>query len=337
MTRVHVTFSAALRRWDIASEGWSGRCDLTVVRSGLEVGRGPDGRIRELSLELDEVRPQSDIVALVAEAFGETIAGLVVSSDGSTDIDALIGEGTERLERAATPPLSDEPGIPVKVDDEVFAIPFSRGRGRLIVRQGSLEVTIPDPGRHRETWIRISDAETGIMLALGPTPPPRRIASVPFALGLPPEVLHVDVSSDPIRDVGSRAERRRAWVMGLMAEAELAAHRRPGRSAAVAAEAARVADAIGDDSLATTARLIAATSARRGRLRVAGVMIAAGLAVAALVVLPRVLGGGDGPTGGPFYENCPAARRAGVAPIRRGEPGYRTALDRDADGVACEG
>ena len=36
------------------------------------------------------------------------------------------------------------------------------------------------------------------------------------------------------------------------------------------------------------------------------------------------------------YPNCDAARAAGVAPIRIGEPGYGAHLDRDNDGVACE-
>lgn len=36
------------------------------------------------------------------------------------------------------------------------------------------------------------------------------------------------------------------------------------------------------------------------------------------------------------YANCAAARAAGAAPIRRGEPGYGPHLDRDGDGVACE-
>ena len=40
--------------------------------------------------------------------------------------------------------------------------------------------------------------------------------------------------------------------------------------------------------------------------------------------------------GGIYYPNCDAARAAGAAPIRRGEPGYRPALDRDNDGIACE-
>ena len=37
-----------------------------------------------------------------------------------------------------------------------------------------------------------------------------------------------------------------------------------------------------------------------------------------------------------YYRRCADARAAGAAPIRRGEPGYREALDRDLDGVACE-
>ncbi|WP_033261003.1 excalibur calcium-binding domain-containing protein [Amycolatopsis vancoresmycina] len=37
-----------------------------------------------------------------------------------------------------------------------------------------------------------------------------------------------------------------------------------------------------------------------------------------------------------YYANCSAAKAAGAAPLYRGEPGYRPALDRDGDGVACE-
>lgn len=39
---------------------------------------------------------------------------------------------------------------------------------------------------------------------------------------------------------------------------------------------------------------------------------------------------------GTYYANCDAARRAGAAPVRRGDPGYGPHLDRDGDGVACE-
>jgi hypothetical protein len=39
---------------------------------------------------------------------------------------------------------------------------------------------------------------------------------------------------------------------------------------------------------------------------------------------------------GVYFANCSAARAAGAAPIRRGEPGYAPKLDRDDDGIACE-
>ena len=37
-----------------------------------------------------------------------------------------------------------------------------------------------------------------------------------------------------------------------------------------------------------------------------------------------------------YYPSCSWARSAGKAPIIRGEAGYRSALDADRDGVACE-
>ena len=37
-----------------------------------------------------------------------------------------------------------------------------------------------------------------------------------------------------------------------------------------------------------------------------------------------------------YYPNCSAARAAGASNIRTGEPGYRRALDRNGDGVACQ-
>ena len=42
------------------------------------------------------------------------------------------------------------------------------------------------------------------------------------------------------------------------------------------------------------------------------------------------------PGGGSAYANCAAARAAGAAPLHRGDPGYRSGLDRDGDGIACE-
>ncbi|OAE00963.1 excalibur calcium-binding domain-containing protein [Arthrobacter sp. OY3WO11] len=37
-----------------------------------------------------------------------------------------------------------------------------------------------------------------------------------------------------------------------------------------------------------------------------------------------------------YYPNCAAAKAAGTAPLYRGQPGYRSGMDGDNDGVACE-
>lgn len=44
----------------------------------------------------------------------------------------------------------------------------------------------------------------------------------------------------------------------------------------------------------------------------------------------------NGSSNSVYYANCTEARAAGAAPILVGEPGYRSELDRDKDGVACE-
>ncbi|HEX7819723.1 MULTISPECIES: excalibur calcium-binding domain-containing protein [Sphingomonadaceae] len=42
------------------------------------------------------------------------------------------------------------------------------------------------------------------------------------------------------------------------------------------------------------------------------------------------------PQAGDYWPGCDAARAAGTAPIYRGEPGYRSGMDGDDDGIACE-
>lgn len=42
------------------------------------------------------------------------------------------------------------------------------------------------------------------------------------------------------------------------------------------------------------------------------------------------------PSASVAFANCAEAEAAGAAPIRRGRPGYRPALDRDGDGIACD-
>lgn len=58
--------------------------------------------------------------------------------------------------------------------------------------------------------------------------------------------------------------------------------------------------------------------------------------VVSVPVVPAAPSSGASSTSEVYYANCTEARAAGVAPLRIGEPGYRSGLDRDKDGVACE-
>ncbi|MGW6952703.1 excalibur calcium-binding domain-containing protein [Streptomyces xanthophaeus] len=45
---------------------------------------------------------------------------------------------------------------------------------------------------------------------------------------------------------------------------------------------------------------------------------------------------GSGGGANTHYKNRDAAKAAGAAPLRKGQPGYRSALDKDGDGIACD-
>jgi hypothetical protein len=47
-------------------------------------------------------------------------------------------------------------------------------------------------------------------------------------------------------------------------------------------------------------------------------------------------GGPASPSVVVFYATCADAKAAGAAPLHAGQPGYRSELDHDHDGVACE-
>ncbi|HSM53572.1 MAG TPA: excalibur calcium-binding domain-containing protein [Erythrobacter sp.] len=64
---------------------------------------------------------------------------------------------------------------------------------------------------------------------------------------------------------------------------------------------------------------------------------AASAPAASLAPAQRALGNAAANRGAAvFYRNCSEARAAGATPVRRGDPGYGSHLDRDNDGSGCE-
>lgn len=113
------------------------------------------------------------------------------------------------------------------------------------------------------------------------------------------------------------------------AEEKLAAD----KAAAVVAEAARAEAARAEAAKAAAdaaAQQAAADAAANEAARLAAEQAAQQQAPA-----PQPLLEAPAPAGA-YYANCTEAKAAGVAPIYQGQPGYRGALDRDKDGIACD-
>lgn len=114
------------------------------------------------------------------------------------------------------------------------------------------------------------------------------------------------------------AAAERARLQAVAAAAAKAAAEQAARQQAAAIAAARQAKKAYDDE---QAQLRAAAAARA-----AASAQAAAAAAKAEAAKPAPV----------YYANCDAVQAAGAAPLHRGSPGYRSALDSNGNGVACE-
>jgi micrococcal nuclease len=103
---------------------------------------------------------------------------------------------------------------------------------------------------------------------------------------------------------------------------------------AAAAEAARQAQAAAD---AEAARIAAEAAAKAAAPNAAAPNVTAPKALAPSAPKATTSPAPVAPPGSAFtYKSCAAVRAAGAAPIRAGDPGWSSKLDRDGVGVACE-
>jgi len=117
------------------------------------------------------------------------------------------------------------------------------------------------------------------------------------------------------------------------AAAEKAAADKAAADAAAAAAAKAAADKAAADKAAAdkaAADQAAAAKAAADQAAAAAAQKAAQAPAPAPAAVPAA------PAPAAYYANCTAAKAAGAAPLYRGQPGYRSALDRDGDGIACE-
>ncbi|WP_233492218.1 excalibur calcium-binding domain-containing protein [Blastococcus sp. TF02A-30] len=143
------------------------------------------------------------------------------------------------------------------------------------------------------------------------------VEATPAFMSLRSELTESQEEANDLADQVAEAEKRIAEATAA-GEAQLAA-----RSAELEAQAAALAE--------REAQVVAAEAAAQAAASSSAAAVAPKPAPRAAPV-PAA----PAPQASTYYDNCTAARNAGAAPVRAGQPGYGRHLDRDGDGVGCE-
>ena len=352
--RIHVRFDGVAQRWEIADEGHGGRNELQTVSEGIAVGRNAAGIVMELVIDLDNTAHASATARRLAdETFGAQVASLLDRTDVVADFETVIDITTlapvpssadphPARTTPATTPIPGEPGVPVPLSTGRYTVPSGSSPLTLEVHADRLVIRAPRGTSTADSWAVVAEADSGDVLALGPMEPSGdggTSAHVAFGLPDAPESLFVAVTEDPLAPIEERHARQRRWAFDLLDGAERDLRLRPRRALHSARQAATAGQSLNEPRITDRASRVE----RRARRRMWWWGGAAGLVMAAVGLL--VAAGMDSdPAPSPtpssstlYFKNCDAARAAGPTPLQPGDPGYRPGLDRDGDGIACEG
>jgi len=290
MSAVRIVFDELAQRWEFSRPARAASSDLVEERADVFVGRDGGGDVVEVVVDVDGVVvPTGAALDTVVGAFGEGIGPVLDRLDLSDGVDTTV-DITPRsaLEVPLGSVVPGEPGVLIARTDGGFDVRVGDEVAHVEVTDTGIEVRLADRGREG-LWVRVSDNESGTLLALGPLrrAGTARRASITFGLTVGPDDTVFSVTDDPLDPVPTRPQRRRDWVDELLERASHERFTRPLRALRHAHEARRVADAIDDGGRQRRAE----SSVRRSRMT-----IGAG-AVLVLVALGAsawwVVGGGD--------------------------------------------
>jgi hypothetical protein len=291
--RVSLSFDTTSQRWEIALADSAGTTMLEPIGDGTAVGRSTGGAITEVVIDID---PQHSgtlsafALMQVTAVFGAEVARLVANSSTTRNIEMSVELADTALAVAASAALPGEPGRLVAVDDTWYEVTAAVPPIQLRREGPQLVLMTTATGADGGQWIRISDAETGTLLAIGRlrgSGDASQRADIEFGLARTIEHLHVVRTDEPLEPVEPSTTRRVRWAEDLLNEAHSETRRRPSAGRRAAEEASTIARAIGDEQLVERA----AGALRRARrwqilrpfaFAVGGVIVGGGLALALL-------------------------------------------------------
>ena len=187
---VRVIHDTALERWEVGFADMLGTT-LLLGDGTIRVGRDGSGDVVEVVIDAERI----DSVGLVAirAAFGDVVADLV-GSLGDDDVDLRIGGG-----RSGVAPTG---ATPVPVGTDRYTVPTAAGEIELRVDRGVLRFRLPGADGSSGSWVKVSSADSGALLALAPVVDDpaggEPIAEVVFGIQVDPTRLTISVSTDPL-------------------------------------------------------------------------------------------------------------------------------------------
>jgi len=294
MSAVRIVFDELAQRWEFSRPARAASSDLVEERTDVFVGRDGGGAVVEVVVDVDGVVvPTGAALDTVVGAFGEGIGPVLDGLDLSDGVDVIVEIAPRSaLEVPRGSVVPGEPGVLTARTDGGFDVRVGDEVAHVEVTDTGIEVRLADRGREG-LWVRVSDNESGTLLALGPLrrAGTARRASITFGLTVGPDDTVFSVTGDPLAPVAPRPQRRRDWVDELLERASHERLTRPLRALHHAHEARRVSDAIDDGGRKRRAE----SSVRRSRLTIGAgaVLVLVALGASAWWV---VGGGGDDDT-----------------------------------------
>lgn len=243
MSNVQRRYDATTGRWLIASVERASVTPFSELAPGLWVSHDDAGVIAECLIAEDAVPSiPATVRALVEQELGwitetATTGELVVApSDDSLPSTTVI----------------HEPGIPYLDRSGNVLVPTDAGTVRVAHSDSVLMIDVPLQATHE--WVRVSDASTGNVLALGRV---QRFgdafgANVTFALD--GGDIHITLTDTPLDPVADRRTRRSQWLDDVLAGLRRQWWRHPWRTRDAARDAMNVARSLGDSGRERTAR-----------------------------------------------------------------------------------
>jgi hypothetical protein len=280
---VQVHYDAIAERWEIGYTDAVGSTLPVDIGDGLSVGRDGAGRLVEIVV--DSVSLPAPAMVLITETFGAAVAEVVRSAVVGRDLEVTLTPNLPAPRGEGSLEIAGEPGVPHRHSGSSYTVPAHTGELLLELRvtRGELRLRLPAEFGRPNWWVRVSEVETGALLALAPvrSDDADLTVTLPFGLDLAPEQLHVTVTEQPLAPVGTRDERRHAWVGQLLESAQLARRFRPRRARRLATKARIVALALGNTELRRRADVML----RRQRRRSWGSLGASVLTVVAIATV----------------------------------------------------